>query len=164
MLETKFLQDNIQNIQKLMALPPLKEFETASLRQLLRLSKIREFKHGERIIEEGAQDPWLYFLLSGRVRVEKEGVRITYLQKMGDIIGEMRMLDGKERSASVFAEGGAVCLAVKTDAKDRLASEEEKANFLLTLYRMFTEFVTLRLRLLNYELVRLKGELKNKNP
>jgi hypothetical protein len=57
-----------------------------------------------------------------------------------------------------------VCLAVKTDAKDRLASEEEKANFLLTLYRMFTEFVTLRLRLLNYELVRLKGELKKKNP
>ena len=164
MLETKFLKDNIQNIQKLMALPPLKEFETASLRQLLRLSKMREFKHNEQIIEEGAQDPWLYFLLSGRVRVEKDGIPITYLQKMGDIIGEMRMLDGKERSASVFADGDVVCLAVKTDARDRLASEEEKSNFLLTLYRMFTEFVTLRLRLLNYELVRVKGELKKKNP
>jgi CRP-like cAMP-binding protein len=160
MLETKFLKDNIQNIQKLMALPPLKDFETASLRQLLRLSKIREFKHNEQVIEDGAQDPWLYFLLSGRVRVEKDGICITYLQNMGDIIGELRMLDGRERSASVFAEGDAVCLAVKTDAKDRLASEDEKTKFLLTLYRVFTEFVTLRLRLLNYELVRVKGELK----
>ena len=159
MLETKFLKDNIQNIQKLMSLPPLKDFETSSLRQLLRLSKIREFKHNEQIIEEGAKDPWLYFLLAGKVRVEKEGIRIAYLQKMGDIIGEMRMLDGKERSASVFAEGSAVCMAVKTDAKDRLASEEEKANFLLTLYRVFTEFVTLRLRLLNDELVRVKSKL-----
>jgi CRP-like cAMP-binding protein len=159
MLETKYLKDNIQNIQKLMALPPLKDFETSSLRQLLRLSKIREFKHNELIIKEGAQDPWLYFLLAGTVRIEKEGVRITSLQTMGDIIGEMRMLDGKERSASVFAEGNAVCLAVKTDAKDRLASEEEKTNFLLTLYRVFTEFVTLRLRLLNDELVRVKSRL-----
>ncbi len=159
MLETKYLKDNIQNIQKLMALPPLKDFETSSLRQLLRLSKIREFKHNEKIIEEGGQDPWLYFLLSGKVRIEKEGVHITCLQTMGDIIGEMRMLDGKERSASVFAEGDSVCLAVKTDAKDRLASEEEKTKFLLTLYRVFTEFVTLRLRLLNDELVRVKSKL-----
>jgi len=163
MIETKFLKDNIQNIQKLMALPPLQNFETSSLRQLLRLSKIREFRHNEKIIEEGALDPWLYFLLSGRVRVEKEGVRITSLEEMGDIIGEMRLLDGKERSASVFAEGKAVCLAVKTDAKDRLASEEEKANFLLTLYRVFAEFVTLRLRLTNDELVRIKSGL-NETP
>ncbi len=157
MLETKFLKDNIQNIQKLMALPPLQHFETSSLRQLLRLSKIREFSPGERIIAEGGQDPWLYFLLSGAVRVEKEGVRITTIDQVGEIIGELRMLDGKERSASVFAAAKTVCLAVKTDARDRLASEEEKANFLLTLYRMFTEFVTLRLRLLNEELIRVKG-------
>jgi CRP/FNR family cyclic AMP-dependent transcriptional regulator len=163
MLETKFLKDNIQNLQKLMALEPLKDFENSSLRQLLRLSKIREFKHNEQIIEEGAQDPWIYFLLSGRVRVEKEGVSLTYLEKMGDIIGEMRMLDGKERSASVFADGDTVCLAVKTDADERLASEKEKTNLLLTLYRVFTEFVTLRLRLLNNEIVRLKSE-QNKIP
>ncbi len=159
MLETKFLKDNIQNIQKLMALQPLRNFETASLRQLLRLSKIREFEPGEQILQEGAQDPWLYFLLSGKVRVEKEGIGITVIDNMGEILGEMRMLDGKERSASVVADTKTVCLAVKTDEKDRLSSEEEKANFLLTLYRIFTEFVTLRLRLLNEELVRVKSRL-----
>jgi CRP/FNR family transcriptional regulator, cyclic AMP receptor protein len=159
MLETKFLKDNIQNIQKLMALQPLRNFETASLRQLLRLSKIREFEPGEQILLEGDQDPWLYFLLSGRVKVEKEGIAITVIENMGEIIGEMRMLDGKERSASVVAEVKTMCLAVKTDEKDRLSSEEEKANFLLTLYRMFTEFVTFRLRVLNEELIRVKSQL-----
>lgn len=159
MIETKFLKDNIQNIQKLMALQPLRKFETASLRQLLRLSKIREFEPGEQILKEGDQDPWLYFLLSGKVRVEKEGIGITVIENMGEIIGELRMLDGKERSASVIADTTTTCLAIKTDEKDRLSSEEEKANFLLTLYRMFTEFVTLRLRLLNEELIRVKSQL-----
>ena len=159
MIETKFLKDNIQNIQKLMALQPLRKFETASLRQLLRLSKIREFEPGEQILKEGDQDPWLYFLLSGKVRVEKEGIGITVIENIGEIIGELRMLDGKERSASVIADTTTTCLAIKTDEKDRLSSEEEKANFLLTLYRMFTEFVTLRLRLLNEELIRVKSQL-----
>jgi hypothetical protein len=38
MIESKFLQDNVQNIQKLMTLSPLKNFETGRLKQLLRLS------------------------------------------------------------------------------------------------------------------------------
>ncbi|MBW2366534.1 MAG: cyclic nucleotide-binding domain-containing protein [Deltaproteobacteria bacterium] len=159
MQETKYLKDNIQNIQKLMALAPLRNFETSSLRQLLRLSKIREFEPGEQVIREGAKDPWLYFLLSGKVRVEKDGVEITVIDRVGDTIGELRLLDGKERSASVFAITQTMCLAVKTDAKDRLSSEEERTNFLLTLYQMFTEFVTMRLRLLNEELVELKSRL-----
>jgi len=101
----------------------------------------------------------LYFLLSGKVRVEKDGVEITVIDRVGDTIGELRLLDGKERSASVFAITQTMCLAVKTDAKDRLSSEEERTNFLLTLYQMFTEFVTMRLRLLNEELVELKSRL-----
>ena len=63
MIESKFLKDNLQNIQKLMDLAPLKSFETKSLRQLLQLSKIREYEDSERIIMEGAADPWLYFIL-----------------------------------------------------------------------------------------------------
>ncbi len=57
MLESKFLKDNIENIQKLMSLPPLRNFETKSLRQLLKMSKIREYAHGELIIREGDIDP-----------------------------------------------------------------------------------------------------------
>ena len=59
MLESKYLKDNIENIQKLLAIPALKNFETKSLQKLLRLSKIREYEDAELIIKEGDLDPWL---------------------------------------------------------------------------------------------------------
>ncbi|RLC32700.1 MAG: cyclic nucleotide-binding domain-containing protein [Deltaproteobacteria bacterium] len=156
MIESKFLKDNLQNIQKLMDLAPLKNFETKSLRQLLQLSKIREYEDSERIIQEGAADPWLYFLLSGKVRIKKAGVTIVVLDKVGEFFGEMRILDGLNRSASVFAEGKTICLAVDTSATGRLASDTERANFLLLLYRMFSEYISIRLRITNEELVKAK--------
>ena len=114
MLESKYLKDNIQNIQRLMAIPILKDFETKNLSKILRLSKIREYEDGETIIKEGDIDPWLYFLLSGQVRVQKGDEEITSLSKTGEIFGEMRIVDDKARSASVVADGKAVCLAVNT--------------------------------------------------
>ena len=142
-----------------MSLPPLRNFETSSLRQLLRLSKIREYKPGERIIKEGEHDPWIYFLLSGKVRVEKEGVEIVVIDKIGELFGEMRILDGLDRSASVFAETESTCLAADTSAVDRLTSEDERANFLLLLYRMFAEYIAIRLRLTNEELIKSKQKV-----
>ncbi|MBW2593141.1 MAG: cyclic nucleotide-binding domain-containing protein [Deltaproteobacteria bacterium] len=156
MIESKFLKDNLQNIQKLMDLAPLKSFETKSLRQLLQLSKIREYKDSERIIMEGAADPWLYFILSGKVRIKKDGETIVTLNKVGEFFGEMRILDGLHRSASVFAEGRTICLAVDTSATGRLASDDERANFLLLLYRMFSEYISIRLRITNDELIKAK--------
>ncbi len=160
MIESKFLKDNLQNIQKLMDLAPLKSFETKSLRQLLQLSKIREYEDSERIIKEGAADPWLYFLLSGKVRIKKDGVTIGALDKVGEFFGEMRILDGLNRSASVFAEGRTVCLAVDTAATGRLSSDDERANFLLLLYRMFSEYISIRLRITNEELVKAKKKVR----
>ena len=79
MIETKYLKDNIQNIQKLLSIPALKNFETRNLGKLLKLSKIREYEDGEIIITEGDVDPWLYFLLSGKIKVVKEGVQINII-------------------------------------------------------------------------------------
>ena len=75
MIESKYLKDNLENIQKLMTIPALRNFETRSLAKLLKLSKIREYENGELIIQEGDHDPWLYFLLKGKIRILKEGPR-----------------------------------------------------------------------------------------
>ena len=160
MIESKFLKDNIQNIQKLMSLTPLRKFETDKLRQLIRLAKIREYEPGETIIEEGAEDSYLYFLLSGKVRVKKEGVRISTIEKEGEIFGEMRILDGLTRSATATAEEKTVCLAVDTSATDRLGSKDERAGFLLILYQVITEFISIRLRTTTDELVKAKKKIK----
>lgn len=76
MIESKYLQDNIENIRRLLELPTLRRFETRSLGRLLKLSRVREYADGEGIIREGDRDPWLYVLLSGRVRILKDGQEI----------------------------------------------------------------------------------------
>ena len=168
MIESRYLKDNIENIQKLMQIPALRHFEVRSLARLLRLSKIREYEDGEFIIRDGDQDPWLYVLLAGSVRIQKSGHEISRIHRMGDIFGEMRLIDKRDRSADVVAMGSTVCLAVDTSAGVRVAGEESgdaQMDFLLLLYKIFAEYLSARLRLANEELVRAKEEtetLKNR--
>ena len=163
MLESRYLKDNIENIQKLLTIPALRNFEAKSLGRLLNLSKIREYENGECIIKEGDFDPWLYFLLSGKIRVTKEGMEINTIDKKGEIFGEMRIIDSLSRSASVYAVGKTICLAVDTSAKKRLsqgATQDEKLDFLLLLYRIFAEYMSIRLRATNEELIAAKKKVK----
>jgi CRP-like cAMP-binding protein len=163
MFESKYLKDNIENIQKLLGIPALKNFETKSLQKLLRLSKIREYEDGELIIAEGDLDPWLYFLLSGKIRITKEGLTINTIDKKGEIFGEMRIVDSMKRSASVKALGKTICLAVDTSAKNRISDQDptdEKVDFVLLLYRIFAEYMSIRLRLTNEELITAKKKIK----
>jgi len=163
MLESRYLKDNIENLQKLLGIPALKNFETKSLQKLLRLSRIREYEDGEVIIREGDLDPWLYFLLSGKIRVSKEDLEINTIDKKGEIFGEMRIIDFMQRSASVVAVGKTICLAVDTSAKNRISAEDptdEKLDFLLLLYRIFAEYMSIRLRATNEELITAKKKIK----
>jgi CRP-like cAMP-binding protein len=163
MIESKYLKDNVQNIQRLMAIPGLKDFETRNLAKLLRLSKIRQYENGELIIREGDDDPWLYFLLSGQLRIEKQGMEIGHIRQVGEIFGEMRIVDSLTRSASVYAVGDTICLCVDTSAKGRLSDaddRDERLDFVLLLYRIFAEYMSIRLRATNEELSRTKKKLE----
>ena len=161
MLESRYLKDNIENIQKLLTIPALRNFEAKSLGRLLNLSKIREYENGECIIKEGDFDPWLYFILSGKIRITKEGMEINTIDKKGEIFGEMRIIDSLSRSASVYAVGKTICLAVDTSAKNRQGgTRDEKLDFLLLLYRIFAEYMSIRLRATNEELIAAKKKVK----
>lgn len=162
MIESRYLSDSIENIQKLLAIPCLKSFQPQSVGKLLTLSKIREYKNGEIIIREGGQDSWMYILLSGKVSIRKESHQINMIENTGEIFGEMRIIDSKERSASASAVGRTICLAVDTNAKSRLSSdslEEEKLDFLLLLHRVFAEYMSIRLRAVTNELVFAKKKI-----
>ena len=160
MIESKYLKDSIQNIKQLFAIPALRKFEAKNLGKMLRLSKIRQYEDGEIIIKEGDTDPWFYFLLFGKARIEKDGIPIGTISKIGEIFGEMRILDKLSRSASIYAEGKTICLGVNTAATERLSSDDETANFLLLLYKVFAEYISVRLRLTNEELVQTKKQLQ----
>lgn len=164
MIETKYLQDNVKNIQILMSIPGLHNFEAQKMGSLLRLSRIRQYQAGEMIIKEGDNDPWLYFLLSGAVKIIKEGIVITKLEKAGEIFGEMRIIENRGRSASVVALENSMCLAIDTSAKERLHGTDERTDLLLFLYKIFAEYTSVRLRLTNDELIKCKKQLQSIAP
>jgi len=78
------------------------------LENLLKNSKLDYFGRGEPVIEEGAEGESLFILLRGtaHVTVVKQGtnVRVGGLRP-GDCFGEMSLLTGERRSATVRAEG-----------------------------------------------------------
>ena len=102
MLESRYLKDNIENIQKLLAIPALKNFETKSLGKLLRLSKIREYQDGEIIIKEGDRDPWLYFLLSGTIKITKEGLEIVIKHSDNELAAKYSQIVGLEATQELL--------------------------------------------------------------
>jgi hypothetical protein len=54
-------------------------------------------------------------------------------------------------------------MAVDTSAKERMSSEgtrDEKLDFLLLLYRIFAEYMSIRLRLTNDELIKAKKQVE----
>jgi len=151
------LKENEEIIQKLRNIPTLDSFRDEDLQGILKLSKTIKYDPGELIIEEGKYDNWIYFLISGKVRIEKQGETIAVLKRRGDLFGEMGIIDGSPRSASVVAIDETVCLAVDASYMDRLVGNE-KITFASILYRVFAEILVNRLRIADEELVKAKAE------
>ncbi len=70
---------------------------------LWHMGSIDSIENG-RLIKDGHKQKKLYLILSGRVRVEKDGALITYLGR-GAFLAEMSFLTGEPATADVFAEG-----------------------------------------------------------
>jgi CRP-like cAMP-binding protein len=105
------------NIEDALAQVPL--FSQLGHRDLKRLAKgavTRRFEKGHVIVKEGEQAVGFFLILSGRVEVVKgaEGPSPKVLSTLGpgDFFGEMALLDGYLRSASVRALEDTECLAL----------------------------------------------------
>jgi len=157
MIESEYLSGDNKLIQKLGKMPTLSDFQMEQLGGMLKLSKIRKYEPGELIIEEGKYDSWVYFLVSGKVRVVKHGTEINTLDQAGDVFGEMAILDSTPRSASIYAIDETVCLATDSSYLDRLP-DSDKIAFTCVLYHVFAELLSNRLRAMDEELVKAKEE------
>ena len=155
MQETEYLEDSKAYIDKLRNIPTLSPFTKKNLEGLIRLSKIRKYQPEEVILEEGGFDKWIYFLISGKVQVIKAGKTISTLLRTGDIFGEMGIIDGSARSATIQALDETVCLATDASNIDELSGNDQLA-FGYILYRVFSEILANRLRVTSEELVKAK--------
>jgi CRP-like cAMP-binding protein len=86
----------------------------------------REFGTGEVIIRQGEPGLGLYFISSGRVRVEIEnsGIRTLIAELgVGDCVGELSIVDDKARSASVVCAEPTKCLLLTRDSFSKMMNK-----------------------------------------
>jgi small-conductance mechanosensitive channel len=79
----------------------------AQIDNLVRHARLNHFGRGERVIEEGAEGDSMFILLRGTasVAVSRNGAAIQVaMLGAGDCFGEMSLLTGEKRSASVRAD------------------------------------------------------------
>jgi len=157
MKETDYLLGNEKIIDDLKKMPIFRPFTQNDLQTLLNMSKLRAYKSGEAIIQENNIDPWVYFLVYGKVKIVKKDKEVTILKRKGDIFGEMRFIDSSPRSASAYADGDVACIAVDTEYVDKLTGND-KVAFGYIMYRVFSEILADRLRSLTKELIAIKGK------
>jgi CRP/FNR family cyclic AMP-dependent transcriptional regulator len=157
-MKTELLKDNLELVMQLKNIPALDFFGKQDLKKILNFSTIKKFEPGEKIIEEGSFDNWDYFLISGNVKVLKNNEEIDVLRRTGDIFGEMCIIDGSPRSASIVAVDEVTCLATDVSFVDSLFSDD-KVAFCAIFYQIISEVLARRLRDTSDELVRLREEL-----
>ncbi|MBW2661637.1 MAG: cyclic nucleotide-binding domain-containing protein [Deltaproteobacteria bacterium] len=158
MIESDYLKDNDEIIQKIKKIPTLDLFTDKDLRGIVKLSKIRKYNPGELIMTEGSYDNWIYFVVSGKVKIVKQDRELSVLKRRGDVFGEMGIIDGSARSASVYGVDEGTCLTADVSYIDRL-SGNDKLAFCYILYRVFSQILANRLRYTTDELIRLKEEM-----
>jgi CRP/FNR family cyclic AMP-dependent transcriptional regulator len=161
MQESTFLDNNSSMVENLKNIPVLESFEQQELSRLLEMSKIRKYKPGECIVQEGRSDTWLYFLMYGKVRISKGGKEVTVLSKKGEVFGEMGAMDSSRRSASAHAITDAVCLATDIFYLENLTGNEKLA-FGYVFYRLMSEILARRLRHTTEALIQAKGRINLK--
>jgi CRP-like cAMP-binding protein len=157
MKETEYLEENEKIIEEIRKIPIFGPFDEDELETLLKMSKLRVYEPGETIIKQRNVDAWIYFLIYGHVAITKDGKEITKIKRRGDIFGEMRFINDAPRSASAQALANTVCLAIDAELIGRLTGDD-KVAFGYILYRIFSEILADRLRLMNEELIKIRGK------
>jgi len=94
----------------LRSVPLFAELDEEELERFSRVAVPRSYPEGTRVFHEGDHSDACYIVRSGTFRVTREhpdGRAITLATlSEGDIVGELAMLDGEVRSASVETLGG----------------------------------------------------------
>jgi CRP/FNR family transcriptional regulator, cyclic AMP receptor protein len=82
-----------------------------------------EFGAGQVVVSEGTAGNAFFAIVEGTARVVRRGRTVARLGS-GDFFGELALLDGGARTASVIAETSTVCIRIFKRSFDRLIADE----------------------------------------
>jgi CRP/FNR family cyclic AMP-dependent transcriptional regulator len=116
-----------ETVALLRRVPVFSTLSSAELEQVAKVAMQRRFDAGEVVFKEGDEGSTCYIVRSGRARAIREhpdGRSITLAHfEPGDIFGEMAMLDGERRSATVQTTEATEAIAILSTDMHRLLRE-----------------------------------------
>jgi len=143
--------------------PIFEDLSRKTLRDIAKIVYRRAYKEGEIIFHKGDPGLGMYIIIEGKVDIVeiKDGkiVRKYATLKAHDFLGEMALLDEKERSATAMVSEDCEALGFfRPDLMDFLRKKPKTGNIILyNLARIIGE----RLRQTNAELLELQKKLDN---
>jgi CRP-like cAMP-binding protein len=152
MSEREFINDNSETITHLRKIPALECFSEQDLKEFVQFSEVKTYSENDVIIEENSKDDRVFYLISGKAKVVKNGRELIILRRTGDVFGEIGVITGVARSASVYAAGPAMCVSFRLSEIDKL-DERNRLTFKYMIYRGFAEILANRLKRTTEELL-----------
>jgi CRP-like cAMP-binding protein len=92
-------------------MPLLEGCPPVELEQIASRAHVLRFDDGEVIVPEGEEGLGFYFLLDGSARVIRDDREVASLGA-GDYFGEISLLEGEPRNATVVAIGPTTCMGI----------------------------------------------------
>ena len=130
------------------------------LKELLRHGEIVNFKSEEHLIRESEdRKPEIYVLIEGSLAVLSRETFLMRLEKAGDMVGEMSILDDREKNTtSVVAETESTVIAFSHN----LFEVEPGASRVSVVYLIFTHILSEKLRITSAR-VMLEGNVREED-
>jgi CRP-like cAMP-binding protein len=100
-MKGRAMDDQAVGISALEAMPLFAGVTRHDLENILKIGRLRSFDPGQSIVERGDQSDAMYVILRGVAQVEVGGRE--HALKPGDFFGEMALVAGRKRTATVKA-------------------------------------------------------------
>ena len=98
-------------VDSLRAVPLFADLSTRDLKRLAASMNEKSYGPGEVVVSQGTGGVGFFVILDGHARVMQDGEQRGVLGP-GDYFGEMALIDGDDRAASIQAEGELRCAAM----------------------------------------------------
>ncbi len=158
MKEVPFDPQNDEIMERLRNVPAFDALPDRHIREAMKAASIRRYDAGEEVINEGEFDNRVFFLIFGNLEISVQENVVGTLKRLGDVFGEMGIIDGSPRSATITAVSTSLVVALDDTAIGALG-DTSKIFTQAVMYRIFAEVMAVRLRTANQTIAELQNEI-----